>query len=197
MSSGQSSFSGRNPSVSSIARDITQGDDAKRNRNFRCDRIITDATLTAVKVRWKGENGEKSVSHFKRFLVHFSYIFHRQKFMPRYTVYVISFYNTSSEDAGGSSFSIVNRLDWKIVQWGIWFRTRASVRCIIHCALTGSGTQPTPIPFTQLESVGPSRQALIPAQHRTLRNMTFRGLCLMIYSYNESQWDAPILKFIW
>ena len=28
------------------------------------------------------------------------------------------------------------------------------------------------------------------------RNLTFRGQCIVIYSYNKSQLDAPFLKFI-
>jgi len=27
--------------------------------------------------------------------------------------------------------------------------------------------------------------------------LTFRGLCIVIYSYNKSQWDALFLNFIW
>jgi hypothetical protein len=28
-------------------------------------------------------------------------------------------------------------------------------------------------------------------------NLTFRGPCIMLYSYNESQWDALFLRFVW
>jgi len=31
----------------------------------------------------------------------------------------------------------------------------------------------------------------------TKTNLTFRGPCIVIYSYNESQRDALFLKFIW
>jgi hypothetical protein len=28
-------------------------------------------------------------------------------------------------------------------------------------------------------------------------NLTFRGPCIVMHSYNESQWDELFLKFIW
>jgi hypothetical protein len=73
MSSGQSSLSDRNPSVSSTALDgITQGDDAKHCRDFQCDRIITDATSMAVTVKWKGKNmGEPGYKVSVGFQLHF------------------------------------------------------------------------------------------------------------------------------
>ena len=53
MQSSQNSLSGRTPSVSSTARDNTQGDDAKYNRNFRCDKITTHAKRMAITIRLK------------------------------------------------------------------------------------------------------------------------------------------------
>ena len=40
------------------------------------------------------------------------------------------------------------------------------------------------------------RDIYIISVDTSLSNMTFRGLCIVIYSYNESQEDALFLKFI-
>jgi len=32
---------------------------------------------------------------------------------------------------------------------------------------------------------------------KVLSDLTFRGPCIMIYSYNKSRWVALFLKFIW
>jgi len=34
-------------------------------------------------------------------------------------------------------------------------------------------------------------------ENTILTFLTFKGPCIMMYSYNESQWDALFLKFIW
>jgi hypothetical protein len=50
--------------------------------------------------------------------------------------------------------------------------------------------------YKLLATKSQGNRLLMKTQHNIKMDLTFRGPCIMIYSYNESQQDALFLKFI-